>query len=163
MAFDRPQALRLLNEILSKSKMSPRLRDAVEAIKAALNTNNLYLATELSAVKGYIISDPPYKEAITGSGIIARFREDSSYNERVLSQQQSIYTELGGIHFDLAMALHQMPSGFMEIRGAEKTGQGRFDYGLQIKTRHAIPASASSILADMQAEYDELARYIRHP
>lgn len=158
MTFDRPQALRQLNDILSKARMSPRLRDAVEAIRAALNTNNLYLATELSAVKGYIVSEMNMSP-ITGSELQARFREDGKHNEHVLGGRQ-VYDMLGSLHFDLAMALHQMPSGFMEIRGVEKTGQGRFDYGLQIKTRHSIPASASSILADMQAESDDIKRHI---
>lgn len=96
-----------LNKILSKGVMSPKLKEAVEAILEAVKAGDIKLATNLSAVKSYItgVLDPKDKTHA--------FQEEQYINEKTLGN--SIYCLMDGINFQLAMSIKEMPAGMMLV------------------------------------------------
>lgn len=92
-----------LKNILEKAALSPMLRQAVEASLEALRSGDIHLACKLSACKSLVIGE------INPDDTRNAFQEDNDINKRLF--QQSVYSLLDGIHFDLAMKLNEMPAG----------------------------------------------------
>jgi len=92
-----------LNKILSKAKMSPDLREAVEAIKKAMEEGDNELVADLSAVKSFIAS------RIDISNKFNHFQEDEEYNRKVLGI--SLYEYLDFLHHKYASMTGTLPSG----------------------------------------------------
>ena len=95
-----------LDEILSKAKMSPDLRKAVEAIKEAIEKRDKDLVADLTAVKSVIISeiDPDDKTH--------HFQEDEEYNKEVLGF--SLYEYFDSLNFEYTYKKRKMiPAGMI--------------------------------------------------
>lgn len=102
-------SIKTLDNILSKAKMSPDLRNAIIELKEALRKKDIIRAYEVSAVKSYIY---------TRMGIEKRkqchFTENGEYNSKVLGMDgRDVYGILDNIHFDLAMKAGKIPAGMM--------------------------------------------------
>jgi len=97
--------IRELDKILSKAKMSPDLRKAVEAIRKAMENGNNELVADLTAVKSFIVFkiDPDNKNH--------HFQEDYEYNKKVLGF--SLYEYLDSLNHKYAILTDTLPSGTM--------------------------------------------------
>jgi len=93
-----------LNKILSKAKMSPDLREAVEAIKEAMEKGDKELVADLTAVKSFISGIEPDNKT-------HHFQEDEEYNEKVLGF--SLYEYLDALDHKYAVLTDMLPSGSM--------------------------------------------------
>lgn len=98
-----------LDNILEKARMSPMLKVAVKAIRDAVEAGNIELVADLSAVKSYITP-------VLNSNNKDPFQEDNKYNKKKFGE--SLYSYLGDLHFDYALASGTLPSG-MVIYAAE--------------------------------------------
>ena len=96
-----------LEKILKKGIISPRLREAVEAMVQALKDKDLNLAYQLSACKSHItgIINPKNKTYA--------FQEDHNNNKKALTA--SVYEILDFFHHDMAWAINAMPSGMVML------------------------------------------------
>jgi len=94
-----------LDKILTKAKMSPDLRKAVETIKEAMEKGDKELVADLSAVKSFIVSP------IDISDKFNHFQEDEEYNKKVLGF--SLYEYLDSLNYKYAIMTDTLPSGMM--------------------------------------------------
>lgn len=105
-----------LDEILKKAKMSPKLREAVEDIKEAIESKDYELVADLSVVKSFIVSP------IDISDKSNHFREDEEYNRKVLGI--SLYEYLDSLHYKYASMTGTLPSGFTVYTSSGKQERG---------------------------------------
>jgi len=113
-----------LNKILSKAKMSPDLREAVEAIKDAMKKGDKELVADLTAVKSFIIS------GIEPDNKTQHFQEDDEYNEKVLGY--SLYDYFDSMHHKYAFMTGTLPSGMFIF------GNGKIEERGPSKRKHPI-------------------------
>jgi len=108
-----------LDKILSKAKMSPKLREAIESIKEAIEKNDDELVADLSVVKSFIISviDPSDKSS--------HFQEEEKYNRKVLGT--SLYEYLDGLNYKYANITGTLPSGMIvyTYKGKQERGASK--------------------------------------
>jgi len=128
-----------LDKILSKAKMSPDLREAVEAIKEAMKKGDKELVADLSAVKSFIASP------IDISDESNHFQEDEEYNRKVLGI--SLYEYLDFLHHKYASMTGTLPSG-----SAIYTANGKQERGAS-KRKHPI-------IKLMEKEHNELIKNV---
>src|SRR5207249_5094468 len=106
-----------------KGKVSPDLAGAIVATRDALKDKNLDLAYELSSVKSFVTGriDPTDMEH--------HFQEDRDANAKIL-RGSSVYSELDGLHHDLAWEVDKMPSGMvvMSANGMAEKGQAMISH-----------------------------------
>jgi hypothetical protein len=103
-----------LIKVLKSGTMSPMLTRAVlEAIRA-LKAGDLDLAYQITACKSHICGNLGQNHRTYA------FREDHAANEKKLGD--SLYGILDGIHFQLAMMLHKIPSGMMVVSSSPQGG-----------------------------------------
>jgi len=113
-----------LDKILSKAKMSPDLREAVEAIKEAMKKGDKELVADLSAVKSFIVSP------IDISDESNHFQEDEEYNRKVLGI--SLYDYFDSMHHKYAFMTGTLPSGMLVF------GDGKIKERGPSKRKHPI-------------------------
>jgi hypothetical protein len=103
-----------LAKALKVGKMSPMLRKAMEETLKAMKAKNTDLAYQITACKSLICQ--------SGHKFVRKyaFHEDRAANDKALGY--SLYCMLDGIHFELAMRAHQMPSGMMVLSSTPKGG-----------------------------------------
>ena len=140
-----PSHVTTLKLILKKGIMSPRLKEAVEAILKAINDKNPPLAYQLSVVKSFITGTLNPKDKVHA------FQEDQDANEKSLGE--SIYSLLDGVHFRLSMAVDSMPSGMM-ILSSSKDGK-------TMKTEEMKSVGSHPIIRRIKAERKAL--YKKYP
>jgi len=113
-----------LDKILSKARMSPDLRRAVEAIKEAMERGDNELVADLTAVKSFIIS------GIESDNKNQHFQEDDEYNEKVLGY--SLYDYFDAMHHKYAFMTGTLPSGMLVF------GDGKIRERTPSKRKHPI-------------------------
>jgi len=113
-----------LDKILSKAKMSPDLRKAVDATKEAMEQGDKELVADLSAVKSFIVSP------IDISDKVNHFQEDDEYNEKVLGY--SLYDYFDSMHHKYAFMTGTLPSGMLVF------GDGKIRERAPSKRKHPI-------------------------
>jgi len=128
-----------LDKILSKAKMSPDLRKAVEAIKEAMEEGDNELVADLSAVKSFIVS------SIDLSDESNHFQEDEEYNRKVLGI--SLYEYLDFLHHKYASMTGTLPSGSTVYSASGKQERG------PSKRKHPI-------IKLMEEEHNELIKNV---
>ncbi len=106
MTFGNNYDVKELDNILAKAKMSPKLREAIQAIKEAMEKGDRELVANLSAVKSFITP------TINPKAKNDAFQEDEAYNEKKFDD--SLYSYLDGLHFKYALATGTIPSGVIE-------------------------------------------------
>jgi len=94
-----------LDKILSKARMSPDLRKAVEAIKEAMERGDDELVADLTSVKSFIVFE------INPNNKNHHFQEDYEYNKKVLGF--SLYEYLDSLNHKYAIITDTLPSGTM--------------------------------------------------
>ena len=101
-----------LQRILTTAVMSPMLKKAVSATIEALKNKDLKLAHQITACKSYVVGEIDTKDTEHA------FQEDEAANKKALGD--SLYSILDGVHFEIAMAADEMPSGIVALstRGA---------------------------------------------
>jgi hypothetical protein len=102
-----------LTKALKKGTVSPTLRNAITATVEALDKDDLNLAYHLTACKSFIVGEINPKDKVHA------FQEDGAANEKAIGN--SLYCILDGIHFQIAMAVDQMPSGMMVLSACGST------------------------------------------
>jgi len=128
-----------LDEILKKAKMSPKLREAIESIKEAIESKDYELVADLSAVKSFIASP------IDISDKFNYFQEDEEYNRKVLGV--SLYEYLDFLHHKYASMTGTLPSGSVIY-----TANGKQERGAS-KRKHRI-------IKLMEKEHNELIKNV---
>jgi len=99
-----------LDKILSKARMSPDLRKAVEAIKEAMETGDNELVADLTGVKSFIVFE------INPNNKNHHFQEDYEYNKKVLGF--SLYEYLDSLNYKYAILTDTLPSGTMAFESS---------------------------------------------
>jgi hypothetical protein len=102
-----------LNKALKLATITQKLREAIIAILKAFEDKDLNLIYQLSACKGLICG-----EMSASVDKINAFREDDKHNEKVLGN--SLYSILDAINHDVAIQIHQIPSGMMIVDSRSK-------------------------------------------
>lgn len=139
-----------LDKVLDTAKMSPDLRTAVFQTKQALLSNNVCLAEEITSVKSLV------GNKLESKSDKRHFQEDSKYNYRVLDN--TVYSILDDMHFDLAMKLKKMPRGMTKF-----TAQGResreTEPPIAICIREQPLINSNSTVRLMRQEFQDIRKY----
>jgi len=104
-----------LNKILSKAKMSPDLREAIESIKEAMEQGDKELVADLTAVKSFIVFE------INPDNKNHHFQEDYEYNKNVLGF--SLYEYLDSLNYKYAIMTDTLPAGTMRFESSGEVKQ----------------------------------------